>query len=190
MGTPCAFNGLQFAPGFTLVFGEGIEHEVIQQAAGGGVANGHLGIFTEVGIAQGNDSAIGQGSDLATAGVRTAKLIGVEHPLGCAPGLAAVGTAAQEAGTIGAFEGFANHHSGQKGAVSKLADIGESCLAAAELRNGILINDIQVQYFHNKPPNIYGFDLSIASAFRKCNRPKKPFFVHSVTFEHLTIGLF
>ena len=41
----------------------------------------------------------------------------------------------------------------------KLADIGEGCLTAAELRDGILINDAKVQYVHNKPPIYYIFPL-------------------------------
>ena len=155
MGAPGALDFFQRTPGFALILGERDEHKVVQQATGGRVTYRHFGVFTEMGIAQCNHTAIGQGSDLASARVRTAKLVGIEHPLGCAPSLTAVGTAAQETGTVGTFEGFANHHSGQERTVSKLTDVGECGLTAAQLRNGVLINDIHVQRFHDLPPKIY-----------------------------------
>jgi len=103
-------------------------------------------------ITQCDHPTIGQGSNLTTAGIRTAKLIGIKHPLGLGPGLAAIGAAAQEAGAVGAFEGFTNEHCGQERTVRKLTDIGEGCLTAAELGDGILINDVHFQRFHNIPP--------------------------------------
>ena len=144
---------LHFAPGFAVIIRGGEENEIIQHAAVFRIADGLFRIGAQVGVAHGQELSVRQGDGLGVIRDENGEGRLVKAGFGSRPSFAAVKAAGDHGGAVHAFEGLADHIHGQQAAVGALTGGGEECLAAAELGQGIFVNDMRRENLHNKPPN-------------------------------------